>query len=123
MYCYRHNDRQAVAVCCHCGKAACADCSEDTGQGIACSAGCVAEIQASYQLKERLRQSFGVGSKPPLPSSVLMYAIFGLILLAVGLYLTYTRPGVDYLTLAMSAVFIVMSGISYKRYRDVCLTC
>ena len=123
MYCYRHNDRQAVAVCCHCGKAACADCSEDTGQGIACSAGCAAEIQASYQLKERLRQSFGVGSKPPLPSSVLMYAIFGLILLAVGLYLTYTRPGVDYLTLAMSAVFIVMSGISYKRYRDVCLTC
>lgn len=123
MHCFRHNDRQAVAICCHCGKAACADCSEDTGQGIACSAGCVAEIQASYQLKERLRQSFGVGSKPPLPSSVVMYAIFGLILLAVGLYLTYTRPGVDYLTLAMSAVFFVMSGISYKRYRDVCLTC
>ena len=83
----------------------------------------MAEIQASYQLKERLRQSFGVGSKPPLPSSVLMYAIFGLILLAVGLYLTYTRPGVDYLTLAMSAAFFVMSGITYKRYRDVCLTC
>ena len=123
MYCYRHNDRQAVAVCCHCGKAACADCSNDTGQGIACSAACVTEIQASYQLKERLRQSFGVGSKPPLPSSVLMYAIFGLILLAVGLYLTYTRPGVDYLTLAMSAAFFVMSGITYKRYRDVCLTC
>lgn len=123
MQCYRHIARDAIAVCRHCGKAACADCSEDTGQGIACSAGCAAEIQASYQLKGRLLQSFGVGSEPPLPSSVLMYAIFGLILLAVGIYLTYTRPGVDYLTLAMSVAFFVMSGVSYKRYRDICLTC
>jgi len=123
MRCYRHNEREAIAVCCHCGKAACTDCSEDTGQGIACCAGCAAEIQDSYQLKERLRQSFGVGSKPPMPSSVLMYALFGLILLAVGIYLTYSRPGVDYLTFAMSAAFFVMSGISFKRYRDTCLTC
>jgi len=85
MHFYRHDEREAIAVCRHCGKATCADCSEDTGQGIACCASCAAEIQASYQLKGRLLQSFGVGSKLPLPSSVLMYAIFGLILLAVAI--------------------------------------
>jgi len=123
MQCYRHNEREALAICSHCGKAACADCSDDTGQGIACSTSCVVEIQAAYQLKQRLQQSFGVGAKPPMPPTVSMYAFFGLILLAVGVYLTYTRPGIDYLTLALSAVFFVMSGISWKRYRDVCLTC
>ena len=123
MHCYRHNEREAIAICSHCGKATCAECSDDTGKGIACSADCVLEIQASHQLKERLRQSFGVGANPPMPSGVFMYAFFGLILLAVGVFLTATRPGVDYLTLAMSAVFFVMSGLSWKRYRDHCLTC
>jgi hypothetical protein len=52
-----------------------------------------------------------------------MYAFFGVILLAVGVYLSYTRPEIDYLTLAMSAVFFVMAAASYKRFRVNCLTC
>lgn len=123
MQCYRHNDRAAVAVCRHCGKAACADCCEDTGQGVACSASCANEIRDAYLLKERFRQSFGIGHKPPLPSSVVMYGLFGLILLAVGIYLSVNRNDTDYLTFAMAAVFFVMSGLSYKRFRDACLTC
>ncbi len=43
--------------------------------------------------------------------------------MGVGIYLSYTRPGIDFLTFAMSAVFFVMAAASYKRYRDVCLTC
>jgi hypothetical protein len=123
MRCYRHEDRDAVAVCNHCGKATCTDCAEDTGQGIACSPGCAEEIAASYQLKQRLRQSLGVGAKPPLPASVVTYALFGLILLAVAIYMTYTRTGIDFLTFAMSAAFFVMAGVSWKRYRDTCPTC
>ena len=121
MRCYRHIDREAVAVCRHCGKAACSDCSEDTGQGIACSAECVTEVQESYLLKERLRQSFGIGHNPPLPISVLMYGFFGLILLAVAIYLSYGHNDIDYLSFAMAAVFFVMSGLSYKRFRDACM--
>ena len=123
MRCYRHEDRDAVAICIHCGKATCTVCGEDTGQGVACSTGCAEEIAASYQLKQRLRQSLGVGEKPPLPASVVTYALFGLILLVVAIYMTYSRAGVDYLTFAMSAAFFVMAGVSWKRYRDTCATC
>ena len=123
MNCFRHPDQAAVAVCRNCGKAACVECSDDTGQGIACSASCVVELQQRYQLEERLKQSFGIGRKPPMPATVLTYTMFALILFGVGLYLSYTRPGIDFLTFSMSAVFLVMAGASYKRYRDICLTC
>jgi hypothetical protein len=123
MRCYRHEDRDAVAICSHCGKATCAECSQDTGQGIACSSSCAHEIADSYLLKERMRQSFGVGAKPPMPASVVTYALFGLILLVVAIYMTYTRTGIDYLTFAMSAAFFVMAGVSWKRYRDTCTSC
>lgn len=123
MICYRHYDRPAAAVCQACGKAACTDCANDTDQGIACSADCAAKLQQRYLLDERLKESFGIGRKPPMPATVLTYTLFGLILLGVGVYLSFTRPGVDFLTFAMSAVFFVMAGASNKRYRDVCLSC
>jgi len=123
MQCYRHQESAAIAVCCHCGKAVCPDCCDDTGQGIACSTSCASEIQENYRLTMRLKQSFGVGMKPPMPASVSMYALFGLILIAVGTYLSFDRGNIDYLSFAMGAVFLVMSWLSYKRFRDACLMC
>jgi hypothetical protein len=58
-----------------------------------------------------------------MPASVPTYFFFGLILLATGIYLSFARPDIDYLTLAMSAVFFVMAGVTYKRYNDVCSNC
>ncbi len=81
------------------------------------------ELRESYRVKDRLKQSFGIGSRLPMPVSVSMYAFFGVILLAVGVYLSYTRTEFDYLTLAMSAVFFVMAAASYKRFRVTCRTC
>ena len=71
----------------------------------------------------KLKQSLGVGLTPPMPASVSMYAFFGVILLAMGTYLTLDRGDLDYLSFAMAAVFFVMSWLSYKRFRDACLTC
>jgi hypothetical protein len=71
----------------------------------------------------RLKQSLGVGLTPPMPASVSMYAFFGVILLAMGTYLTFDRGDLDYLSFAMAAVFFVMSWLSYKRFRDACLKC
>lgn len=123
MQCFRHQERAAIAVCCYCSKAACPDCCNDTGQGIACSPGCAAEIQDKYRLIMRLKQSFGVGLKPPMPASVSIYALFGLILIAVEVYLSFDRGEIDYLSFAVGAVFFVMSWLSYKRFRDACLMC
>ncbi len=58
-----------------------------------------------------------------MPVSVSMYAFFGLILLVVGVYLSYTRPGFDYLTLAVLAVFFVMAAAWYIRFRAACPIC
>jgi len=123
MQCYRHHDRSAVAVCRRCGKAACTDCCEDTGQGIACSENCAGELEETYRLTARLKQSLGIGRALPMPASVSMYAFFGAILLAVGVYLTFSRHNFDYLSFAMAAVFFVMSWLSYKQHRNMCLTC
>jgi hypothetical protein len=64
-----------------------------------------------------------IGSQPPLPSSVPTYFFFGLILLVTGTYLSFVRPGIDFLTLAMAAAFFVMSAVTYKRFRNSCPTC
>ena len=84
---------------------------------------CAQELQQIHRLKELQKQNFGIGSRPPVPAAVSTYSIFALILLIVGIYLSYTRPGIDYLTLAMSAVFFTMAAISYRRYRDACPQC
>jgi len=123
MQCYKHREESAIAVCKNCGKAACPDCCKDTGHGIACSAACEGELWESDRLTKRQKQSYGLGPKPPIPASVSTYFFFGLILSLVGIYLTVTRPGTDFLTFAMAAVFFVMSAGSYKRYRDGCVEC
>ncbi len=123
MQCFRHEERAAIAVCKHCGKAACPDCSDDTGQGIACGQNCALEIQDAYRLTTRLKQTYGIGSTPPMPASVSTYAFFGVILAAVGTYMSFDRGALDYPSFAMAAVFFVMSWSSYKRFKDACLTC
>ncbi len=58
-----------------------------------------------------------------MPASVSIYALFGLILIAVEGYLSFDRGEIDYLSFAVGAVFFVMSWLSYKRFRDACLMC
>lgn len=123
MQCFEHRKESAIAICRYCGKAVCADCCEDTGHGIACSTACAGELWEAHRLAKKQQQSYGLGANPPMPASVSTYFFFGLILSLVGIYLTVTRPGTDFLTFAMAAVFFVMSAGAYKRYRDGCVEC
>ena len=123
MQCYKHREESAIAICRNCGKAACPDCCDDTGHGIACSSACEGELRDADELKKRQAQAYGLGPKPPIPATVSTYFFFGLILSIVGAYLTVSRPGNEFLTFAMAAVFFVMSAGSYKRYRDGCVEC
>jgi hypothetical protein len=58
-----------------------------------------------------------------MPASVPTYFFFGLILLLTGVYLSFVRPGIDFLTLAMAAAFFVMSAVTHRRFRNSCPTC
>ena len=123
MRCFRHQESHATAVCRNCDKATCPDCCEDTGRGVACCAAYSEELRETYRLKNRLKQSFGIRSSPPTRSSVFIHSLFGLILLAVGIFLSYYRPGIDYLTLAMAAMFFVKAATAHDRFRNACLNC
>ena len=123
MRCFRHATQHAIAICQHCGKATCSRCCEDTRQGVSCSSACAQELQQDFLLNNRLKQTYGIGARPPMPASVPSYFFFGLILLVSSFYLYITEARIDYLMLAMSSVFFVMAAGSYKRYRDVCTDC
>jgi len=121
--CFEHNDRHAVGVCSNCGKAVCQQCYRNKSKKIACSETCIHELFLAEQLDIRLRQSLGVGIQPPLPASVSSYFLFGLILLVTGAYMSLQRGRFEMLTFAVAAVFFVMSGVSYRQYKNRCLSC
>jgi hypothetical protein len=81
------------------------------------------ELAQMEELMLRMKQSYGIGATPPMPASVLTYFFFGLILVMTGVYLSFSRPGIDYVTFAMAAVFFVMSGMTYRQYRNNCSSC
>lgn len=123
MHCYRHRQADVIAICQFCGKVACPECCHDMRQGVACSNACEHELRQERLLTSRMKQSYGVGFRMPMPASIPTYFFFGLILLLTGFYLFLTEARIDVLILAMSAVFFVMSAGSYKRYRDTCTSC
>lgn len=123
MNCFRHRYTDAVAVCRSCGRAVCDQCCQEFASEIICGGDCRRERERSHQLAARLRQNFGVGTKPPVPPSVSAYFFFGVILLLTGVYFWFDRQSFDVLIFAASAVFFVMSAASYRRYRTSCLTC
>jgi len=123
MNCFRHQRIDAVAICRGCGRAVCVQCCREYGREIVCGEDCRRERNRSYQLEAHLRQTFGVGARPPMPPSVSAYFFFGVILLLTGGYLWFDQQSFDVLIFATSAVFFVMSAASYRRYKTSCLTC
>lgn len=123
MNCFRHRHTDAIAVCRSCGRAVCDRCCEESGTEVVCGHTCRQERERSYQLDARLRQTFGVGARPPMPASVSAYFFFGLILLLTGVYFWFDRQSFDVLTFALSAAFFVMSAASFRQYKNSCLAC
>jgi hypothetical protein len=123
MHCFKHQEQPAIGICANCGKAVCEQCCREEAPKLACSDTCVQDLFVAEQITDGLRQSFGIGIKPPLPPSVSTYFLFGLILLLTGVYMSFQRGGFDVLTFAIAAAFFVMSGMSYRQYRNRCLSC
>ena len=123
MPCFQHQNGATVGICQNCGRAVCAEYCQFSRQELACSSACEDALQQNTLVQQRLRQSLGIEPGACTPVSVYSYALFGLILLAAVLYTSITRLQFDFLAFAMSAVFLVMAGLSYLRFRNACLTC
>lgn len=53
MNCYNHTETVALGICKHCNKGICRDCLTDLGDGLACTATCVDEVQRVNDLIKR----------------------------------------------------------------------
>lgn len=81
MKCFNHRDADAIAICRFCGKAVCATCCTDTGQGIVCSAACGNEILEINRINENVKK---IHAKK-LPLLTYVSALMGVL----GLYNLY----------------------------------
>ncbi|HZD52297.1 MAG TPA: hypothetical protein VE175_04575 [Woeseiaceae bacterium] len=90
---------------------------------LSCSADCSARLRQDYRITQYLQEELAIRSRGRAPVSMVVYSLFGIVLLAAGLYVSLTRPGLDYVTLAMSAVFFVMAGAAYRNHRAGCASC
>lgn len=50
MNCFNHNEKQALGICKHCNKGICMECLTDLGDGLACTATCIEEVQTINKL-------------------------------------------------------------------------
>lgn len=123
MRCYEHMDTDAVGVCRGCGRALCRDCTRDTGFGLTCSEACTERARQHEQFVTFNRRVHGLEKRSSsVTAPVLMYALFSLILWAVGIYSSLTR-GLDYFALSVAAAFTVMAIVTYRRSREFLPNC
>lgn len=82
MNCYNHQNTPAVGICKHCNKGICPTCLTDLGDGIACTASCIEQVEMINALIERNKktQSTIIGSRN---STGLLYIAMGVLMLIV----------------------------------------
>jgi hypothetical protein len=59
MRCFTHHDREAVGICCVCGKGLCPDCAVDLGHAICCRGACEQQAragQAPFKMRDMHEQ-------------------------------------------------------------------
>jgi len=111
MKCFKHNT-EAIAVCCYCGRAVCADCiSSPTAPRIVCSAECAAGLAQNEQALQTLLQK----SVQSLKASAFYCYLCGGLSAAAAVVAWFMLPS-SFLILFTGACAIVLfaSGIWYS---------
>src|SRR5262245_54434831 len=95
MRCVVHSEREAVAICAHCGKGACAECAGSSASGrIVCSPKCAASPTGrSYTIKGYL------------------FHVLGAILVVAGLFFVVQGPWSLSVFLAIAGIICFYNGI------------
>lgn len=124
MHCYKHTETEAIGICKACNKAVCPECAIDTGRGIACSEACVNEIKELNEIVDRSKYVYSIGTSSKLPpTGIIMFAFFGAMFLAWGIYNSVARDRLDIFTILMGAGFIGITILGYIRNKKVRINC
>lgn len=124
MHCFKHIEADAVGICKACNKAVCSSCAIDTGRGLACSEVCVKEVKEINEIVDRSKQIYSISSSSRLPpTGIIMFAFFGVMFTAWGIYNSTIRDRVDYFTIVMGLGFIAVTFIAYIRNKKLRMNC
>ncbi len=128
MKCYKHNESDAVGICCACGKGCCEACASVSETKLVCSQTCSEVMSENRQILERTKMMYGIGQYKPkhtISSQVLIFAFMGVLFLGFGAYWTYYnyRTELGLFMLSYGGFCSVVAVILWYRNRKIKLNC
>lgn len=102
MICYNHPENQAHGICKNCNKGICAKCSTDLGDGLACTASCVAEVNEINELVQKSKQTQNSFKSRGNAASI-FFLVFGMLMLSTS----YLLNRIDPFLIGMGVLFLV----------------
>ena len=115
MKCYRHRDKDAIAICKNCGKGLCDECAVEVGKGIACKSDCVSEVESINRSTLMNIKNFENNRKIYSQLSLWLF-IIGIGFLIVSVF----RPdllGLSIFTAGVMFLGAIYSLLASKRYK------
>lgn len=92
MNCFNHNDTEALGTCKHCNKGICKSCLTDTGDGLACTATCVEQVEMLNSLVRKNQRIHKTTTGAGNSAALLYISIGSLSLLTTLLWLKRLDP-------------------------------
>jgi hypothetical protein len=124
MNCYSHTESIAIGICKSCNKAVCKDCAIDTGLGLACAEECVKEVNDYNLTMKKAKQLYGLGEGgQKIPTGILLFWAIGAIIFGTGVYRYIAYEKLDFISLLMGGVFLILGYVGYARNKKVGISC
>ncbi len=115
MKCFNHPEIDAVALCKHCSKGLCIDCSIDLGHGVACKGIHEEQVESVNALIERNKKVCAAQPKN-LWIMPMFYLFLGIIFAGMGVYKSKSLVSFPVL---MGSGFIFFGAIIFIRNREI----
>lgn len=110
MICYNHPEKQAHGICKNCNKGLCAKCSTDLGDGLACTASCIDNVEKVNTLVYKNIKTSKITSN--------RFTVFGILYIAIGLIIAgvyFMSDKKDVMLICFGLFFMVYGIYSVSR--------
>jgi hypothetical protein len=103
MKCYNHPDTSALGICKNCHKGICKSCLTDLGDGLACTASCVQEVEKLNSLVRKTEKTMKSNASQYYTSGIIYIILGGLFLAGPLLIMKRADP----IPTTFGAVFVL----------------